>query len=136
MPAIYGAGFLSRQGIPIRIAFYRSDDATWVSQIRVMVTAPWQLQRNEHASVVLINREFSLDEHLLDQTVLIQECINWNYPTGWWVGEFREQLICQRPDRLFKPQVAVSVGGVWQEDPLQGSLHNFNFSWHYGVIQP
>lgn len=27
------------------------------------------------------------------------------------------------------PQIVFAVDGIWQEDPIQNGLHNFNFSW-------
>lgn len=126
---VYGPTFESRQKVLIRLNFETSEDADWVIRVLVIVNAPWPWEfEHPPADIVLLNREFSRSGELLDQKVLIKDNIPWSM-NGWWAGDFHHSLRRRQVDRVFKQQVAVAIGGVWQEDPWQGGLHNFNFSW-------
>lgn len=39
------------------------------------------------------------------------------------------QVAKTHPSTISAGQIAAVVDGVWQEDPWQNGLHNFNFSW-------
>ncbi len=130
----------STQGNDILITYKTTFDHTKtnvvVSDIKFTVTVYNNITESTPVFVVLINNYYldyiTKESHqaLVIPLALSTVSLGYNFSAG-----ISNTFTVARPIGIHSsvdlPQIAVSVDGIWQDDPIQNNQHNFNFVWEY-----
>lgn len=141
----------SAQGIVIDVGYiielndYVSYQVYFATQVDISVSGIGTLGAEAEVTAVLINRWFQNGQFVNQQVVIKSLSLEQVYEdlvafTVTLPGNYVAESV--NPGPLItdcRPQIAVVVDGVWQQDPEQWpGAHNFNFAWRFDekTLQP